>query len=137
MPIQDFSFSKQKASDPTKRQAVLALQNEEDINCLSKALKKLRYHIIGSSQKAPEIVEFLRKNRTGVLFIDIDIEKLGATDFVSKIKINCPDFKVVVIAEKMDKQQVEEAKKAGVVGFLAKPLTDEAVIKLLSKSCFN
>lgn len=137
MAIEDFSFSSKKTSDPAKKQALLALQNEQDVDCLSKVLKKHRYHVLGKSHKVTEIVELLRKNRNGIFFLDIDIENLGSMDFLSKIKINCPNFKVVIAATKMEKQEIEEAKNHGIVGFLAKPITTDAIEKLLSKPFFD
>ena len=137
MAAQDFSFSDVKNRDTKVRQAVLALKNEADIITLSKILKEIRYRIIGKGNQSAEIIELLRKHKTGVLFIDFDLEKLGSIDTLSKIRISHPNFKIAIIATSLNKQQIEGAKKMGVCGFLGKPLATDAILKLLSKPTFD
>jgi len=136
--IQDFNFtSNKKTSNPTSKQAVLAMDSETDVASLSKVLKQQRYHVLANTVQLKEIIEVCRKHKNGIIFLDFDIEKLSSMENLSKIKINFPNFKVVLTANVMDKQQVLDAKKNGVAGFLAKPLTPESIEKLLSKSDFD
>jgi len=137
MAIANFSFAGDTPNDLKKRQAILSFQDEDDIHCLSNVLKKQRYRVTGKSQQVAEVLELLRKHKKGIFFLDFDIEKLGSFDFISKARALHPDFKIIIAAKTMNKEEIQSAKKLGIAGFLAKPLTADAVGKLLSKPIFN
>ncbi len=135
MATKDFSFSK-KDDNIKNRQAILAMENDADIDCLSNSLRKRRCRVLGKSQDVNEIRELLRKHKSGIFFLDFDIPAMITPDFMLSVRINHPEIKVVVLAKTMDKEQLGFVKGHGVKRFLAKPLTSDAVNKLLSGTSF-
>lgn len=137
MPIEDFSFTNQSKASISDRQAVLSLSDEKDRESATKVLKKMKYHLLGESQDLKEIVELLRKHKRGVYILDYDISSLDTEDLITKVKSNCPGFRVILAANTLSKEQIEHAKSSGIVAFLAKPLSKEAIVKVMSKPLFK
>jgi len=134
MAAKDFSFTNQKQeTDIKEKQAIIAVDAESDTKMLEQCLKPIRYRILCKTRNGNEAVEMARKHKMGLFFLDYDIATLGSMGVLEKIRVNGEKIKVVVLAKKLDKEQVSNAKKRGVVGFLAKPLNEEAVKKVLSK----
>lgn len=133
MSINDFSFVTQKNDNIKSRQAILSLESEKDIEKLSRILKVAKIHILGKTTEASVALELVRKHKSGLFFLDYDLQALGSMTVLDKIRANTPNVKIIVLANKLDKEQVSDAKKRGVAGFLAKPLTNDAISKLLSK----
>ena len=136
MTARDFSLSANKSDDIKYRQAILAMENEEDIECLSSVLKMAHCRILGKSQDKAEVSELMRKHKTGLFFLDYDINSLISEEFISSLQINYPDIKVIVLAKTMDKKQLDFVKSHGVSRFLAKPLTTKSIIKLIKGPSF-
>lgn len=137
MSIQDYSFTELKASDPANKRAIIVLESELEQQNLNKVLKKKRYQILGKSLESKSVIELIRKHKKSILFLDFDLAPFGSMDLLAKIKKSAPEIKIVIIAKKLEKTQVAEARNNGVCGFLAKPLSVEAVEKLLSKPSFD
>jgi len=134
MAAKDFSFTNQKQeTDIKEKQAILAVDNEADTKILIDCLKPIRYRILGKTTNGNEAMEMARKHKTGLFFLDYDIATLGSMEALEKLRANNAKMKVIVLANKLDKDQVKDAKQRGVVGFLAKPLNDDAVKKVISK----
>jgi DNA-binding NarL/FixJ family response regulator len=134
MAIKDFSFTSQKSDDISERQAIISLESDADSEKLIQILKKSRYRILGdTNQEANESLELVRKHKIGLFFLDFDIKALGSMLVLNKLKTNTPNIKTVVLAKLLNKEQVNDAKKNGVLGFLAKPVSEDAIKKLLSK----
>lgn len=134
MAAKDFSFAKQKKeADIKEKQAIVAVENEADTEIIESCLKPIRYRVLGKTVDGREALELARKHKTGLFFLDYDIATLGSMAVLEKIKANSAKIKVIVLANKLEKEQVSDAKKRGVVGFLAKPLNEDAVKKVISK----
>jgi len=132
--IKDFNFATQKSSDIKEKHAILAIEDKASSKGLSEILKTKGYRIIGETPNADEVLELVRKHKMGLLFLDFDVEGLGSMMILEKLKIKTPKIKTIIMANHLDKQQVTDARKRGVAGFLAKPLSKNAVVSLLSKS---
>ena len=134
MAAKDFSFTNQKQeTDIKEKQAIIAVDNDSDTKLLVDCLKPIRYRIVGKTKNGDEALEMVRKHKTGLFFLDYDIATLGSMEALEKIRANSDKIGVIVLAKKLDKEQVSDAKKRGVVGFLAKPLGEDAVKKVISK----
>jgi len=132
LTAKDFSFTKNSGDDIKTRQAILAVENDEDIECLSNTLKKHRFRILGKSRQLTEITELLRKYKTGVLFFDFDIEALTSETFITSLNVKYPKFKIILLAKTMNKAQLDYVKSHNIKRFLGKPLSTDAINKALS-----
>jgi len=129
----DFDFTTQSTKDIEDKQAIVAIDNDADIELIVKTLKADGIRVLGKGKNGDHAMEMARKHKMGTFFLDYDISELGSNAVLEKLKIKCPNIKVVVISKQLNKEQVNDAKKRGVVGFLAKPLKDDAIKKILTK----
>ena len=132
MGTQEYSFSSKK-DDIKSKQAILAVEEKADVELIEKFLKTIRYRVLGKSTDNREVLELIRKHKTGLLFLDFDITELGTNAVLDKVKVNNPKMKMIILSKQLNKEQITDAKARGVAGFLAKPLTPDPVKKLLTK----
>ena len=132
MSAKDFSFTG-KVVDIEDRQAILAVDNDADTELLEKILKLSGIRILNTEKDGKTSLEMVRKHKTGLFFLDFDIDELGSVAVYDKIKATCPNIQIYVLAKQLNKEQVVEAREHGVVGFLVKPLTADAIKKLIKK----
>ena len=133
MAAKDFSFTGGVSKSIEDRQAILAIDNEDDTEILVKILKPVGIRIIHKGTDGKQAIEMVRKHKTGLFFLDFDIEGLGSSEIYNKIKLNYPGMKIIVLARQLNKDQVTEANDSGVAGFLVKPLAIDAIKKILKK----
>lgn len=76
--------------------------------------------IIALAEDGEEAVEFAKKHKPDLILLDIAMPKMNGIEATRKLKIDCPDIKIIVVSMHKDKQYVKGALEAGADGYLVK-----------------
>ena len=131
--FQEFDFATGKKIDPKRRQVIILLQDTEQADELQQQLRQKSYPILGKTGDVREGLELVGKHKIGILFLDADIEGVNAIDLMGKIKAKFPEFNVIITSAHATKELLTEAMAKGAVGFLVRPLGQEALQKVLGR----
>jgi DNA-binding NtrC family response regulator len=131
--IQEFDFASGKTLDPNRRQAIVLSKEKSDSELLTDVFRKVRYKLLGCTDDVRVALEWVKKNKIGVLFLDADIEGVAVSGFMSSIGKAFPDFTIVLMTAKPTKELVEQTKTHGAAGLLLKPLKTDAASDVLSR----
>ena len=133
MAIQEFDFASGKVLNPNRRQAIILATDAADADLLKEELRQKHYKLLGMVDNVRSALEKVGLHKAGILFLDADIEGTNAIELMQIIMKKYPEFNVVLMTEKATKELLVEVQKLGAAGFLLKPLTSEAVVKVLSR----
>ncbi len=133
MALQEFDFATGKVLDPKRKQAIIASTIDTDVAVLQEALTNKRFQFLGRRGDVREALELVRKHKVGVLFLDTDMEGVDIKTMLPSIKKAYTSFNVIVMTNQPTKEMLGEVLRSGAAGFLVKPVTAEAVTKILSK----
>ena len=131
--IQEFDFATGKVLNPNRRQAIILAADAADADLIKDQLRQKHYKLLGVVDNVRTALEKVGLHKVGILFLDADVEGANATELAQIIMKKYPEFNVVLMTEKATKELLVEVQKLGAAGFLLKPLTSEAVDKVLSR----
>ncbi len=133
MAVQEFDFASGKVLDPKRKQAILALESDADANVIKDSLRKHSYKLLGQESDLRATLDLVRKNKVGVLFLDADLPGMNVSELLPSIKKGFTELKMVVLSSSVTKEMLSDVMRLGAVGFLVKPVQDEALEKVLAK----
>lgn len=131
--IQEFDFTTGKVLNPNRRQAIILAADAVDGDLLKDELRQKHYKLLGAVDSVRTALEKVGLHKVGILFLDADIEGVNATELAQMVMKKYPEFNVVLMTAKATKELLLEVQKLGAAGFLLKPLTSEAIVKVLSR----
>lgn len=131
--FQEFDFATGKTVNPKRRQVIILLGDTAQADQLQQQLRQKSYPILGKTAEVREALELVGKHKLGILFLDADIEGVNAVDLLTKIRAKFPEFNVVITTANATKELLTESMAKGAVGFLVKPLGQEALQKVLER----
>lgn len=131
--FQEFDFATGKTVNPKRRQVIILLDDAAQADELQQLLRQKSYPIMGKTGDVREALELVGKHKLGILFLDADIAGINALDLLTKIRAKFPEFNVVITAANATKELLTESMAKGAVGFLVRPLTQEALQKVLER----
>ncbi len=133
MAVQEFDFSSGKVLDPKRKQAILALESDEDGAVVKEALRKISYKLLGQESDIRTALELVRNNKVGLLFLDADLPGIKINELIPSIKNAFAGFNIVVLSRAVTKEMLSDVLRLGAIGLLIKPVQTEALEKLLAK----
>ena len=133
MAVQEFDFSSGKVLDPKRKQAILGLEDAADAAVIQDLLRKKSYKILGQETDLRAILELVRKNKVGTLFLDADLAGVNVSELLPSIKKGFAELNVVVMSSSVTKEMLSEVLRLGAVGFLVKPVQADALDKVMAK----
>ncbi len=131
--FQEFDFTTGKTINPNRRQAIILLDDVAQADELQQILRQKSYPIMGKTADVREALELVGKHKLGILFLDADIAGINALDLLTKIRTKFPEFNVVITTVNATKELLTESMAKGAVGFLVRPLGQEALQKVLER----
>lgn len=132
MPFQQFDFSTGKVVDSKQWQTVLYSSDDEAMTALRAVCRDKRYPFLGATDKEREVLELARKHKTGVFFLDADLEGLDIESVCATLRRMHKGFKLVVMSANATKESLAEYVRLGAGGFLLKPLKSAAIVKVFA-----
>lgn len=133
MPIQEFNLSTGQTTDSSFKQVILFMNSEDDLDVARAIIRKQKFRLLGRVDTEKEMLELMRKNKSGMVLIDEEITSKKTSEIVKIIKDVHPDFRVVLINREFTKESIASATEFGVKGLLKKPLDKKAVLKTFVK----
>jgi len=131
--VQEFDFSSGKVLNPNRKQAILAVENDDDVSVVKEVLRQKSYKDLGRETDLRAVLEAVRKHKVGVLFLDADLAGINIRELLPSIKKGFSELNVVVMSSTVTKESLGETLRLGAVGFLVKPLQQDAVEKVMAK----
>ena len=133
MGLQEFDFASGKVLDAKRKQAIMALESDADEAVATEVLRKLSYKNLGRETELRAVLESVRKHKVGVLLLDADLPGITLNELLPSIKKAFPDFNIIAMSSTVTKESLSETLRLGAVGFLVKPLQEDALTKVMAK----
>lgn len=133
MGVQEFDFTSGKVLNPNRKQAILAIENDADVDVIKEVMRQRSYKDLGRETELRAVLEAVRKHKVGLLFLDADLPGINLKELVPSLKNAFPDFNVIAMSSTVTKESLGATLRLGVAGFLVKPLQEEALKKVIAK----
>lgn len=131
--FQEFDFATGKTVNPKRRQVIILLNDAAQADQLQQQLRQKSYPIMGKTGDLREALELVGKHKLGILFLDADTIGANALDILTIIRTKFPEFNVIMTTANATKELLTESMTRGAVGFLVRPLGQEALQKVLER----
>lgn len=115
---------------------VIADDNVKILQMLSKSFSKLKNLEIFTCREKKELHRLLEDENPDVLVIDASIENGSGVDFCMSVQGKYPDMLKLVMVDYFTKEIVEAKQKKVIDGYLAKPVSDTAILEEI-RGCFQ
>ena len=133
MANKEYDFATGKIVDLDRRKAVILINDAELAGPLVELLRKSRYRMLGLTSKPDVALELVRKHKVGVIFIDTDIPGLDVNEILTHLKRRFPEFNSIMLSEQVSREAIINVSSLGAVGYLTKPLHEEAIRRGMSQ----
>ncbi len=87
----------------------------------------------GHRPTADDLVDFVRKSRTDVVLLDIELPGADAFDAMAELRRRCPRVKTILLSAYVRDQYIDDAYEAGAWGYLSKSDPPDVVIAGIRK----
>ncbi|MDE2594199.1 MAG: response regulator [Burkholderiales bacterium] len=101
---------------------------------LRNLLQDAGHTVVGEAKNGADVVESCLLHQPDVLYLDINMPMLSGFEALPQIRQACPNAHVVMISASSTLENVRQAAKLGVGGFLVKPFTPAKVLGSLPKT---
>jgi len=91
------------------------------------------FELISSSTSGKELLKKLINTQPDILLLDIVLPGLSGIQLAKIIRNDYPQVKIVFLSSNTDKESLNEAIKAGGVGYLSKDVSEEEFLSALKK----
>lgn len=92
-----------------------------------------KYELTETFLNGNELLDKLKKKQPDILILDIKLPGLNGIQLSKIITNDYPKIKIIFLSSNTDEETINEAIKAGGVGFLSKDVTEEEFILALNK----
>ncbi len=129
----EYDFATGKIVDLAKRKAIILIGDMNGAEPLVDLLRKSRYRMLGLTSDSAVALELVRKHKAGVIFIDTEISGIDVNEILAHLKRRFPAFNAIMISSKVSKEDIVSVSGLGAVGYLTKPLQEEAIRRGMSR----
>jgi len=91
------------------------------------------FELVNSSTSGKELLENLKTNNPDILLLDIMLPGLSGIQLAKIIRNDYPKIKVIFLSSNTDEESLNDAVKAGGVGYLSKDVSEEEFLFALKK----
>ncbi|MBY7664323.1 ANTAR domain-containing response regulator [Staphylococcus agnetis] len=107
---------------------VLVVEDEAIIRLdIIEMIKDLGYKVIGAVSTGEKAIEFVHQNQPDLILMDIKLPQLNGIK-ASKIISKKFDIPILILTAYSQPEYIEEAKKANIMGYLIKPITESQLL---------
>lgn len=107
------------------------------VGMISSILTEKGFHVVGSANCLKEAVEAVDKLKPDLVTMDMTMPGADGIECTEAIHALDPDVKVIIVSSMMDDEIVRRAKKAGISGYLQKPVDMEELALLIHRVMAN
>lgn len=91
------------------------------------------FDVVGEASNGLEAIAAYERLQPDLVTMDITMPHLSGIDALRKIRKQDPKARVVMITAMGQEHLVQEAIRAGAVGFIVKPFTEEVLMKAVNR----
>ncbi len=118
---------------PQESITVYVVDDDESIRrALKRLLRSVGYHAM-TFASAEEFLKFEPEPGEGCLVLDIRLPKMTGLDLQEKLASRGTGYPVIIMTAYDNPQWRERAEKAGVVAYLKKPFSEQALLNALGR----
>jgi CheY-like chemotaxis protein len=118
-------------------QTAMIIDDDPDLGMLMiSALEQRKIHTM-AVHSLPEAAEYLTYLKPTIIFLDNSFPEGLGINFIRDIKLADKEIKIVMMTADADKWIEDKAREEGVVGFLKKPFSSQALNSVLDKLNFR
>lgn len=125
------------APKKTRGRMIILEDSDHSRNVLQFFLEKNEFEVLAYANGQAAVADLEAKNiqEAKVIFTDIMMPMMTGLEFVGHLKKTnrMAEVPVIVVSAMTDKDNIVNAKKLGVKGYLLKPITIKKVVELLKK----
>lgn len=103
-------------------------------NKISRVAATQSLQIVGLAKDGVRAVEAFQQTQPDLVTMDLTMPEMDGVTCVRELVALRPDIRILVISALADKATAIEALKAGAMGFLLKPFTDEQLAEALAET---
>ena len=92
-----------------------------------------QYELVGRSTSGNELLNKLKKRQPNIILLDIKMPGLSGIQLAKIITKEYPKIKILFLSSNNDKESLDEAIKAGGVGYLSKDIEEKEFLLALDK----
>lgn len=89
------------------------------------------FELIGYSQSANGLFDFLKTKQPDILILDIKLPGLSGFNIAKIIREKYPKIKIVFLSSNTDEKSLNKAIETGGIGYLSKDVTEEEFLKAM------
>ncbi len=92
-----------------------------------------KYELKEYCRSGQELMEKLKQVQPDILLLDISMPGISGIDLAKIISKEYPDIRIMMLSSSTDEESLDEAVKAGAMGYLAKDVAEEEFLTALDK----
>lgn len=114
------------------KKQIYIVDDDESVCCALKILLSTYGFTVGTFFSSESFFSAVPNNSPGLLILDIHMPGLDGWETQQRLLKSGSNRPVIMISADKDGKHAERALKAGVVGFLQKPFSDQELISLIN-----
>ncbi len=112
---------------------ILIIDDEKELCCLlSNVLSEKGYHVATANTRK-ESMASIKEKSPDLVFLDLKLPDGDGINVLSAIRRSCPQTIVIIVSAYGSEEKIEAAIKKGASGFMAKPLSEDDLLKCISR----
>ena len=113
---------------------ILVIDDDDQIRSFIRIiLMKMGFSRVDTASSAQQVIDRIRHKRYGLMFLDINLPGVDGLSLLRLLRDKHPQVKVIMCSANSTSQNVKEAISTGAVGFLAKPVVANNIMKTFDK----
>lgn len=97
-------------------------------------LRSENFQIIGEAKNGLVALEFIEKNSTDIVFMDVVMPEMDGLEALQTMKARHPEIVVIMITGNPSKDNVQESIRGGANGFIIKPFNSAKVLDTVERA---
>ena len=97
-------------------------------------LRSENFQIIGEAKNGLVALEFIEKNSTDIVFMDVVMPEMDGLEALQTMKARHPEIVVIMITGNPSKDNVQESIRGGANGFIIKPFNSAKVLDTVQRA---
>jgi DNA-binding NarL/FixJ family response regulator len=88
---------------------------------------------VGTATNALEAIDFLKKNRSDIAFLDINLPEISGIELCKKITTDFPNVKCIALTTFAERSYISRMIQNGAMGYLLKSSSKEEIFEAIEK----
>lgn len=115
---------------------ILVADDHPTILAMVKGILKAHpgFEVVGEARDGRHAVSLAESLKPDVVVINVTMPKMSGFEAARRIRVHVPDSAIVILSSHKDRQFIEEARKVGANGYVAKSDADAQLIRAIEST---